>query len=132
MTTAPESFFVSASAVAKDIAAIASFPQYAAHVLKQEKEDSLEDLVLTSLSVPLAGSDSYSDETCKICKNRRSKKKSSHRESSMFSSEKGTWLLHGAMKEVAEASKSSTTSSNIEDRASKLKFYFCNRQSLLK
>lgn len=62
------------------------------------------------------GLDSSSDEDCKSCKLKRSKKKSSRCKSTVFSSGIGSWSLYEIMKKAAESSKMSTTSCDTKDR----------------
>lgn len=73
-----------ASADVKDTASMAPTACFAAKIAKQEVEEAMKDLALTSTLPPLLDSDSSSDEYCKSCRERGSKKKFCHCKSALF------------------------------------------------
>lgn len=80
----------------------------------------MKNLVLTPRLSPLSGLNSFSDKARKGRKDRRFKKKGSHRQSFGFSSHKRMWLSEGLLTEMKESRETPIVSSDVKDKTSTL------------
>lgn len=93
VSTVLRSVAIAASPIARDKVAMALVARYAAKILQQEVEESVNGLVLCPPSPLPSGSDSYSNEARKSCENRKSQKKLGRRKSFVLSSDKKNVVL---------------------------------------
>lgn len=101
---------ITASAVARDTAAVTPISWYTAKIVKKEVEESMKDLVLSLHSSPLSGLSSSREEIFKSHMVRSSEKKSRRRKLSVFSTYKSTSSLKRLLKETTKSSKLPTKS----------------------
>lgn len=98
---------ITATAVAKDTAAIVPTARYATKIVTQEMEKLKEDLVFTIPLPPSSASGSSSDENRKSHKGRMSRMKVSRCKSSVFSSDRTTWSPKRSVKQSFGSSMTS-------------------------
>lgn len=100
VATAPKSLSVIAKKMINDAAAMKSNARFVSQIVRKGVGESVTALVLTPLSPPPSASDLSSNKTRKLCKDSKSKKKSSRCILSDFASDMGTWPLKELLKEA--------------------------------